>query len=101
MPWINRLEEEADFKLFGANAPSTVYTRINVNALLRGDQESRSKFYREMASLGVYSINDILEFEQLINESVSGLSEQQVKEVREFIEEHFGMLAVLAMHSHS
>lgn len=65
MPWINRLEEEADYKLFGRNAPSTVYTKINVNALLRGDQESRSKFYREMASLGVYSINDILELEDM------------------------------------
>ncbi|MGE0653298.1 MAG: phage portal protein, partial [Alphaproteobacteria bacterium] len=39
-PWAKRFEDEADFKLFGQNRPG-LYSRIRLNALMRGDQKSR------------------------------------------------------------
>lgn len=63
MPWVKRLEEEADYKLFGQN--SRRFTKINVNALLRGDFKTRAEYYERMARLGVFSINDILGLEDM------------------------------------
>ena len=62
-PWVIRLEQEADFKLFSARA--SFYSKINMNSLLRGDMASRSTFYREMWNLGVFSTNDIRELEDM------------------------------------
>lgn len=41
-PWAVRLEEEANFKLFGANRQG-FYTKINMRALLRGDFKSQQE----------------------------------------------------------
>ncbi len=62
-PWVVRLEQEADYKLLSNR--SNFYTKINMNALLRGDMASRSTFYREMWNLGVLSTNDIRELEDM------------------------------------
>lgn len=64
MPWVRRLEDEANYKLFG-NRNTQQYTKINVNALLRGDTEARTKFYREMWNLGALSTNEIRELEDM------------------------------------
>ena len=65
MPWCLRLEQEADRKLFGRTTPQRMYTKLNANALLRGDAKSRSDFYSTMWNLGVLSVNEIRELEDL------------------------------------
>ncbi|MEP9389643.1 phage portal protein [Mesorhizobium sp. KR9-304] len=61
-PWAKRFEDEADFKLFGQNRRN-LYTKMNMNALLRGDMKSRMEFYKGMSSVGAYSANRILALE--------------------------------------
>ncbi len=61
-PWCKRFEDEADFKLFGANRPG-MYTKINLRALMRGDSKARAEYYKMMREAGVYSVNRILELE--------------------------------------
>lgn len=65
VPWCIRLEQEADRKLFGLSSSSNLYTKIGVNALLRGDMAARSSFYKEMYYLGVLSINEIRQLEDM------------------------------------
>jgi len=64
IPWMSRFEQEADYKLFG-NQNTRQYTKISANALLRGDVESRTTFYREMWNLGALSVNEIREYEDM------------------------------------
>ncbi len=64
IPWITRLEQEANYKLTSTN-DRVSYTKINVNALLRGDLKSRSEFYNSMLDRGVFSINEVRELEDL------------------------------------
>lgn len=61
-PWTQRFQDEADYKFFGANRRGW-YTKINMNALLRGDMKARGEWYRNMQNLGAYSPNKILELE--------------------------------------
>lgn len=63
-PWTKRLEDEADYKLFGQNRQG-LYTKINLNALMRGDAKSRGEFYQLMRQMGVFSVNDILALEDM------------------------------------
>lgn len=60
-PWIVKAEQEADRKLTGRDPK--LYTKINVNGLLRGDFETRTRSYQMLFDRGVFSINDILELE--------------------------------------
>jgi HK97 family phage portal protein len=60
-PWIVKMEQEADRKLTGRDRK--LYTKINVNALLRGDFETRTRSYQILFDRGVFSVNDILELE--------------------------------------
>jgi HK97 family phage portal protein len=63
LPWAKRLESEADIKLFGQKQRGTYFTKLNVNSLLRGDAESRGKFYTLMVDRGIFSVNDVLDLE--------------------------------------
>ena len=62
IPWTVRLEQEADRKLV---AEPTVYTKLNVNALMRGDSQARADFYSKMFQMGVFSINEIRALEDM------------------------------------
>lgn len=68
-PWYTRWEEEADEKLFRRGIANkdqcNGFTKFNVSKLLRGDMDARSAWYREMFGIGVMSINDIREAEDL------------------------------------
>lgn len=64
MPWVKRLEEEADWKLIG-NRSQASYTKIAVQALLRGDASSRGAWYKEMVQLGIYSQNEVRALEDM------------------------------------
>lgn len=61
-PWIKAMEEEADYKLFGANRQN-FYTKIDTRALLRGDHASRADYYTKMFGVGSLSTNDICRLE--------------------------------------
>lgn len=63
-PWVRRLEDEADYKLFGQNRAG-YYTKINMNALLRGDMAARLAFYQGMELAGAISPNEIRALEDL------------------------------------
>lgn len=66
MPWIGRLEAEAQIKLIGRNnRMGRVYSRINVSALLRGDIKSRYDAYGIGRDKGWLSANDIREMEDM------------------------------------
>jgi HK97 family phage portal protein len=65
MPWIKRLEDEANAKLFGKRSQGTFYTRFAVNALMRGDARSRAEFYRTMTQIGAMTINEVRGLEEL------------------------------------
>jgi HK97 family phage portal protein len=60
-PWVKALEEEADYKLFGANRQG-LFTKLDLRGLLRGDNQSRGEFYNVLAGLG-WSFNEIRELE--------------------------------------
>lgn len=62
-PWVKRFEDEANYKLFGEQNRLGFYTKMNMNALLRGDMKSRMEFYKGMQFVGAYSPNRILELE--------------------------------------
>lgn len=59
-PWIERLEQEANWKLA---LDRKTATKIYVQGLLRGDTQARGEWYTKMRDLGAFSINDILELE--------------------------------------
>ncbi len=61
-PWVKRFEDEADYKLFGQNR-SSLYTKMNMRALMRGDAKTRGEYYKLMREVGAYSANRILELE--------------------------------------
>lgn len=58
-PWVTRLEQEADFKLFGANRGG-YYTDIDLRGLLRGDAKARGEYYQMMRNVGAFTANMIL-----------------------------------------
>lgn len=66
VPWITRLETEAQIKLVGRNnRMGRVYTKINVAALLRGDIKSRYDAYGVGRDKGWLSANDIRAMEDM------------------------------------
>jgi len=64
MPWIHRLEEEADYKLI-RDREKGVRAKVNVRGLLRGDDASRAAYYQIMTGIGAYSVNDVLRLEDM------------------------------------
>lgn len=66
VPWITRLETEAQIKLVGRNnRMGRVYTKINVAGLLRGDIKSRYDAYGVGRDKGWLSANDIRAMEDM------------------------------------
>lgn len=57
-PWVLRLEEEADWKLFGQNLGG-FYTNLDIRGLMRGDNVARGTYYKTMREIGAYSVNEI------------------------------------------
>lgn len=65
---VTACEEEDSFKLLsGIDQLKNYRVRRNMNAALRGDTESRSKYYQTMHTIGAYSVNDILALEDMPN----------------------------------
>ena len=63
LPWVARGEKEADFRLLDSD--DNFYTKMNVMGLLRGDSKARAEYYKTLAMLGVLSIDEIRELEDM------------------------------------
>ena len=65
-PTVTQYEEEFTYKtLFEKEIKAGKQIRMNMNAELRGDTDSRSTWYKRMRDVGAYSPNDILAYEDL------------------------------------
>lgn len=58
VPWCKRLEEEADYKLFGAVNRGGHFTKLDLKGLLRGDFKSRQEGLLIMRRAGVINANE-------------------------------------------
>lgn len=63
LPWIVRWEQEAQAKLLTETERRTLFTKINVSGLMRGDMKSRFEAYALARQWGWQSVNDILDLE--------------------------------------
>lgn len=64
-PYVTQWEEEFQYKLLSeAQLKTGYYVRLNVAARLRGDNESRSRFYEKMIFSGVYCPDDCRALEE-------------------------------------
>lgn len=57
LPWVKRFEDEADYKLFGANRRG-LYTKMNLRGLLRGDFKSQQEGFEIMRRNGALSADE-------------------------------------------
>jgi HK97 family phage portal protein len=65
VPWVCRMEQEANAKLFGRNNRNSIYTRLNIAALLRGDMKARYDSYAVGRQWSFLSANDIRSLEDM------------------------------------
>ena len=65
MPYITRLENEMNYKLFRSNEIGKTFIEFNVNGLLRGDVKSRNEAYKTAITNGYMSINEVRQKENL------------------------------------
>jgi len=63
VPWVQRMEHEANTKLFGRNLRGVRYSKLNVSALLRGDMKARFEAYAQALQNGWMSPNEVRELE--------------------------------------
>ncbi len=64
-PHVTQWEEEFQYKLLsGQQLKDGLYMRMNVAVRLRGDNESRSRFYEKMIASGVYCPDDCRALEE-------------------------------------
>lgn len=65
VPWTMRIEQETGRKVFDENDKKTAYIYFNVNALLRGDMDSRKNFLTALVYAGVITRNEARAWEDL------------------------------------
>lgn len=65
LPWAVELETEIDDKAVPFSQWDSVYSRLNLNALLRADSTARSNLYRTLYYLSALSSNEIRDKEDL------------------------------------
>jgi HK97 family phage portal protein len=76
-PWVRTFEEEADYKLFGPQNRQGFYTKMNLRALLRGDNASRAAFYKALFEVGALSPNEIRDLEDM--DGIGDLGDQRFR----------------------
>ncbi|SDY84511.1 phage portal protein [Thermoactinomyces sp. DSM 45892] len=64
-PIVVNWEEEINYKLFTLQDQKRYYCKFNVTSELRGDSQARAQYYREMISIGVYTVNEVRALEEL------------------------------------
>ncbi|WP_349745376.1 phage portal protein, partial [Roseateles cavernae] len=63
-PWVLRMEQEGDFKLFGRRA-TNCYNKMDLKGLLRGDFKSRQEGLQIQRRNGVINANDWCRLEDM------------------------------------
>lgn len=64
-PWLVRWEQAILMKLFSADEQTEYFAEHLVEGLLRGDYKSRMEGYKAGSGIALYSINDMLEKENM------------------------------------
>lgn len=59
LPYLVKIEQEMNLKLFTSNELGKTFIEFNVNGLLRGNVKDRSDYYRTMINIGAMSINEV------------------------------------------
>lgn len=62
MPWVQRFEDEANFKLFGEANRLNLYTKMNLRGLLRGDFKSQNEGLEVARRNGVVDADEWRDF---------------------------------------
>ncbi len=63
-PWIKKWEQEYNYKLLSSEQRRRgLHFKFNMNALLRGDTNTRKEYYASMMERGVLSPNEVRELE--------------------------------------
>lgn len=76
-PEVVLIEQELNRKLLTEKQiREGYYFKFNINALMRSDMSSRSKFYKEMVSMGAMTLNEVRSLEDL--ESYGEIGERPV-----------------------
>ena len=65
MPYLTRIEQEMNLKLFRTNELGKTFVEFNVNGLLRGDVKTRNEAYKTAIQNGYMSINEVRQKENL------------------------------------
>lgn len=65
MTWVRRLETESNIKLIAPSNRGRVYTKLNLNGLLRGDSKARAMWYNAMWKMGAINQDEIRAFEDM------------------------------------
>lgn len=58
LPWARRLETEADVKLYGPVNRGRKYTRLNLDALMRGNSATQTQTVTSKVASGLVTINE-------------------------------------------
>ena len=56
LPWITRLEQEANVKLFGRQNRGTLFTKMNLKGRLRGNTQAQTEHLRNLSD--VYNVDE-------------------------------------------
>jgi len=64
-PWAKKIEREIDAKLLQERERPAHYSRLDLSGLHRGDLAARREYYESMVRLGVMSINEVREKEDM------------------------------------
>ena len=62
MPWLVRIEQEVERKLFRADEIEPLEAKFNEKLLMRGDSNSQANWAKTMFYIGAYSSNDVRRF---------------------------------------
>jgi HK97 family phage portal protein len=64
-PWAKKIEREIDAKLLQERERPAHYSRLDLSGLHRGDLAARREYYESMVRLGVMSINEVRQKEDM------------------------------------
>jgi HK97 family phage portal protein len=67
LPWAIMMEQAFDGRIFriAERAEMRFYTKLELNALMRGDVNARKEYYQTMLDRGVFSINEVRALEDM------------------------------------
>ena len=66
-PEVTAAEEELNYKLFTEEQAKKNFVKFNLNSAMRADSKTRAEYYKEMLGMGLMSINEARDKEDLHN----------------------------------